>query len=594
METRDIMGKEVLATGTFHGHGSAPEGDTYTVEDLDRIVEAANTLSLKRPFKLGHNEEQRLIAQDGWPAVGWVENLRRAGNKLLADIKGVPAKIADLIDVGAYRTLSPELIWNYQDADGTTYDRVFTGLALLGADIPAITSLDDFVALYVEGRAYGTEGDVRTYELQYATKTEDGKEFPASDFAYTPDLDKPSTWKLRLTSTPGADPDPTIVGAAVAALGKGFRGKKVEIPEDDRPGVIRKVAAAWKKANPDKDEKDMPEVLKALEAEFGDGNQTQSPDNHTHALGTPNVGEWIESRMHNVLTDYGDDLFGRAVISREERIALSSAVGDALEGFVAALQALAPELYERPYSDSAEVAYEEDITDDPDILSRFAALRDEMEALIHGKTGAPRLRVWVREAHRDLSTILEKAAAKKVVDAEQVASGAVKVHEQGVDPMKKDVCMVLGLPDDTPDEDVLAKVRELTTKETVDLKAYVALDSPEYKTMEAELETLRTEHAELAIMKRDAVLNPALEAGKFTAADLEKWQHRYEKDPDETRAILEEMAPVVLMGEAGLGAGAREKKDFSDRKVLDEEVKAYRAEHPEVSYEVALGIVQAQ
>lgn len=98
--------------------------------------------------------------------------------------------------------------------------------------------------------------------LVFATKTEDGQAFPSSDYAYVPDPDMPSTWKLRLTSTPGGDPDPQIVGAAIAALGKGFRGNKVEIPADKLAAVKAKVKTAWKKANPDKDEEEMPDVIK--------------------------------------------------------------------------------------------------------------------------------------------------------------------------------------------------------------------------------------------------------------------------------------------------------------------------------------------
>jgi hypothetical protein len=93
-------------------------------------------------------------------------------------------------------------------------------------------------------------------------KTEGGKDFPASDYAYVPDPEKPSTWKLRLTSKPGGDPDPGIVGAAAAALGKGFRGKKVQIPSGDLAKVKAKVRAAWKKANPDKSADDMPDGIK--------------------------------------------------------------------------------------------------------------------------------------------------------------------------------------------------------------------------------------------------------------------------------------------------------------------------------------------
>lgn len=101
--------------------------------------------------------------------------------------------------------------------------------------------------------------------LKKTKKTEDGIEFPASDYAYVPDPDSPSTWKLRLTSTPGGEPDARIVGAAVAALGKGHRGNKVEIPESDLPSVISRVKSAWLKANPEKSNDDLPEILKKSE-----------------------------------------------------------------------------------------------------------------------------------------------------------------------------------------------------------------------------------------------------------------------------------------------------------------------------------------
>lgn len=99
-----------------------------------------------------------------------------------------------------------------------------------------------------------------------ATKTEDGQEFPASDYAYVPDPDRPSTWKLRLTSRPGGPPDPRIVGMAVAALGPGFRGNRVEIPPEDLPAVKRRVRAAWLRAHPDKGPDDLPDVLRESDA----------------------------------------------------------------------------------------------------------------------------------------------------------------------------------------------------------------------------------------------------------------------------------------------------------------------------------------
>ena len=96
-----------------------------------------------------------------------------------------------------------------------------------------------------------------------AMKTEDGKQFPAKDFAFVPDPDSPSTWKLRLTSTPGGKPDPRIVGAAVAALGPGFRGQRVQLPAGARSKVIGRVRSAWLAAHSDSSREDLPNVLKS-------------------------------------------------------------------------------------------------------------------------------------------------------------------------------------------------------------------------------------------------------------------------------------------------------------------------------------------
>lgn len=104
-----------------------------------------------------------------------------------------------------------------------------------------------------------TAGDM---SVAKAMKTEGGRSFPAGDYAYVPDPNSPSTWKLRLTSTPGAAPDPGIVGAALAALGPGFRGQKVQIPAGDLAAVKAKVRAAWRKAHPGAADADVPAILK--------------------------------------------------------------------------------------------------------------------------------------------------------------------------------------------------------------------------------------------------------------------------------------------------------------------------------------------
>jgi len=60
-----------------------------------------------------------------------------------------------------------------------------------------------------------------------------------------------------------------------------------------------------------------------------------------------NVGQWIESRLHLCLTQLADDMYGNGKLTRDERISLSSAVGDALDAFTTNLQSSAPQLFER-------------------------------------------------------------------------------------------------------------------------------------------------------------------------------------------------------------------------------------------------------
>lgn len=60
-----------------------------------------------------------------------------------------------------------------------------------------------------------------------------------------------------------------------------------------------------------------------------------------------NVGQWFEGSIHQAFTNMADDWFKSGLLTREERIGLSSAIGEALSAFVAKLTADFPELYLR-------------------------------------------------------------------------------------------------------------------------------------------------------------------------------------------------------------------------------------------------------
>jgi len=93
------------------------------------------------------------------------------------------------------------------------------------------------------------------------TKREDGEDFPAAAFAYVPDSEKPSTWKLRLWDSISQKETVTQVSRAATALtSAGFRGNQVQIPSGDLPKVKEKIRAAWRRVNgPDRE---LPTVLK--------------------------------------------------------------------------------------------------------------------------------------------------------------------------------------------------------------------------------------------------------------------------------------------------------------------------------------------
>jgi len=111
--------------------------------------------------------------------------------------------------------------------------------------------------------AYVTLFKSATQKQENPVKTEGGVEYPASAYAYTPDLEKPSTWKLRLWEDKDKKETAIQVGRAVAALGpSGFRGNKVQIPTEDLPKVKAKVLAAWRLQHPDSEKGDTPSALK--------------------------------------------------------------------------------------------------------------------------------------------------------------------------------------------------------------------------------------------------------------------------------------------------------------------------------------------
>lgn len=164
LNTEDINGVEIFASGKWNG-------DEFTEDDLQGIANAfAETKNLLKPYlKIGHGDGQSLLANDEFPAAGWIENLRRYGNKLVADFKRVPKKIKELIEAGAYRRVSAEIFQNLT-MNGKTYPLALKAVSILGGATPAVSTLKDILALYSadfeSARAFTNAAEIKIYDLE--------------------------------------------------------------------------------------------------------------------------------------------------------------------------------------------------------------------------------------------------------------------------------------------------------------------------------------------------------------------------------------------------------------------------------------------
>lgn len=132
MKTLDA---EIFAVGTWNGM-------PFTQEDLANIAKTFDTLGerMRVALKLGHNDEQKKT--DGEPALGWVDKVWVQGEKLMARLTDLPDVVYEAIKKKLYRNVSVELSMDV-DHKGTKYPYVLTGVALLGADVPAVNTLKD-------------------------------------------------------------------------------------------------------------------------------------------------------------------------------------------------------------------------------------------------------------------------------------------------------------------------------------------------------------------------------------------------------------------------------------------------------------------
>lgn len=131
---------EIFSAGIWNGF-KVSEGDLHVITAAFHSLKDQH----KVPLKFGHNDDQPML--DGLFALGWVEDLWVApghdgAQKLFARLIDMPDVVHRAIKRKMYRKVSIELDLGVTAA-GKKFSMVLSGVALLGADLPAVTNLAD-------------------------------------------------------------------------------------------------------------------------------------------------------------------------------------------------------------------------------------------------------------------------------------------------------------------------------------------------------------------------------------------------------------------------------------------------------------------
>lgn len=113
---------EVLKSGTHIA--SDGQKKTFSISDLDRIIESYDPAFHEAPVVIGH-------PKDNEPAYGWVEALKRQGNTLMAKLKDLVPEFVQAVRQGMFKKRSISLYPNL----------MLRHVGFLGAVPPAVKGL---------------------------------------------------------------------------------------------------------------------------------------------------------------------------------------------------------------------------------------------------------------------------------------------------------------------------------------------------------------------------------------------------------------------------------------------------------------------
>lgn len=153
---------------------------TFTWNDLVAAAAAPDDPAIHNPrLKLGHGQ-----LSSGWPAFGRVDNMaaEQADQTLYGDLVGIPRWLAEVLP-SAYPSRSIEGGANVKTVTGHEHLLVITHLALLGVELPGITTLADLEAYLTAPEVVDMKIAAAIAAVVGATEVEDVRRSFYDDFA---------------------------------------------------------------------------------------------------------------------------------------------------------------------------------------------------------------------------------------------------------------------------------------------------------------------------------------------------------------------------------------------------------------------------
>lgn len=268
-------------------------------------------------------------------------------------------------------------------------------------------------------------------------KRENGIDYPARDYAFVPDPLLPSTWKLRLTETPGKVTVAQLARAAAALSPGGFRGNRADIPDSALAAVKRRIRAEYRRLGVP--ENRIPNAVK--EASAGKFEVWKQADGQYR---------WFAAYSNN----FRDNDFPPEIISAESQETFVKMVDAEIVPY--------PELWhwhipgtrwgQADFLDFVNGVAIAGGTIDPGREKEAEALaRMEEVAVSHGMPSSVIMRdplddsVITRHVTREISPLPRWAAANKLTDFVVFKTGEKSI--MGLDQAKKDHLRALGFDD---------------------------------------------------------------------------------------------------------------------------------------------------